>query len=243
LAGHRFDVLFHLAAYGVNPDDHDADTAAAVNIASTGALVAAAFACSAKAVIYTGSCAEYDARTITGPIDEEQPLTQRGIYATSKIAGGFWGSALAHQSGIVFCWLRLFGVYGPGEPLHRLIPYVAGRLRRDEVVDLTPGDQVRDWMFVDDMATGIVLAASLADRGRSGPFNLCTGRGTSVREVACMVADELGKPHRLLGFGRRPYRSDDALTVVGSPARFQAFSGFTPRYDVETGVRLAVRAS
>jgi nucleoside-diphosphate-sugar epimerase len=138
---------------------------------------------------------------------------------------------------MAFCWVRLFGVYGPGEASHRLIPYLVTRLRNNEVVDLTPGRQVRDLMFIDDAVRGLISAANAALEGHEGPFNLCSGQGTEIGEIARMIANLLGKPAGLLAFGAREYRPDEPLWLVGSPESFHRISLFTPKVDVPTGIR------
>lgn len=240
LADREFDVLFHLAAYGVHPEQRDAETMARFNILATGSLVAAAAACGARAVVYTGSCSEYQASDSGKPIVEDQAFAQHNLYGVSKAAAGLWGRAAARNLGIRFCWLRLFGIYGPGEAPHRLIPYIAGHLRNARRVDLTAGEQVRDLMFVEDVVTALVLASGAAIEGHEGPFNVCTGEGTTIRAVAGMVADVMKAPHALLDFGRRPYRPDEPMWLVGCPARFREATGFLPKVDLRTGIARAL---
>jgi nucleoside-diphosphate-sugar epimerase len=238
--GQSFDILFHLAAYGVTPEDRDAETMEAVNIAATGALVEAAAACGARGIVYVGSCAEYAGSN--DAISEDAPLTTTNTYGASKAAGGIWGTALATRAGIPFCWVRLFGVYGPSEASYRLIPYVIARLRRGEVVDLTPGAQLRDFMYIDDAVTALIHAADVAVKKIPGPFNLCTGSAVAIRDVAKAVATAIDRPHALLAFGARPYRPDEAMSLVGAPGRFQAASGFLPSFGLEEGIRRMVAA-
>lgn len=243
LAGRRFDVVFHLAAAGVAPRDREPGPMFAANAVGTGTLVQACADAHVPAIVYAGSCSEYAPTRSTEPLAEEAPLTTSHLYGASKAAGGLWGSALARSFGVNFCWLRFFGIFGPGEAPDRLVPYLATRLRQGESVDLTPGEQVRDLMYVDDAVTALLLAADLAARGESGPFNVCTGVGTRVRDVACSVADALHRPRELLHFGARPYRGDEPMHLVGDPGRFQRATGFAPKIELERGIALAVSAA
>jgi UDP-glucose 4-epimerase len=241
LAGERFEVVFHLAAAGVAPDNRETDSLFATNIAGTGALVEAAARCGAGAVVYCGSCAEYDVDGGHDLLRENAPFTRQSLYGASKAAGGVWGTALAERSRISFCWLRLFGVYGPREPVHRLIPYVASRLYRNQPVDLTPGAQMRDLMYVDEAAEALAMAGHAALDGQSGPFNVCTGRAAAIGDVARDIASLLGKPTDLLRFGARPYRDDEPLWLVGDPGSFSRQTGFAARISVSDGVRATLR--
>jgi UDP-glucose 4-epimerase len=237
-----FDVFFHLAAYGVRPNDRDADSMQAVNVAATGGLVQAAAQSSARVVVYAGSCSEYEPGEPGHVIDEDWRLATSGLYGASKIAGGFWGRAIAAESGLAFSWIRLFGVYGPGEAPHRLIPDVVNRLRKDEIVSLTPGQQMRDFMFVEDAARGLILAAEAALEGHVGPYNLCTGQPTTVKEVACAIAKKMGKPESLLAFSARPYRPGEPMWMVGRPDLFRSITGYAPAITLDAGIDRTIAA-
>lgn len=230
------EVIFHLAAYGVAPDQRDPAQMFAANVAGTASLASLAARIGARAVIYAGSSAEY----INAPpgmlIDEDYPLCTKAIYGASKAAGGLWGRALAAREGIVFQWLRLFGVYGPGEARHRLFPAIAAQLARDMPVDLSPGRQIRDILYIDEVIDALLLAADAAIKGEDGPFNLCSGRAVSVQDVALALADALGKPRELLRFGAIPYRPDENLWLVGDGRRLQNAAGFRSMLTLEQGI-------
>lgn len=77
---------------------------------------------------------------------------------------------------------------------------------------LSEGDQVRDFVHVDDVCeTLITLARSTA---MPTLVNIGTGIGLSVRAVCETIADVLGAPRDLLGFGERPYRAVDEKLLV-----------------------------
>lgn len=228
----RCDVVFHLAAYGVTPSARDPEQMFDVNVAGTAAIVRTAARIGARAVVYAGSSAEYIEAPHGTAITEDYPITTSALYGASKAAGGLWGRAVAAQEGIVFQWLRVFGVFGPGEAPHRLFPAIAAKLTRDEPVDLSPGDQIRDLLYVDDVVAALLLGAKAALEGKAGPFNLCSGLPVSIRDVALALADALGKPRDLLRFGAISYRPDENLWLLGDAARFREATGFRPHFDI-----------
>lgn len=236
------DVIFHLAAYGVHPEQRDIAEMFAVNVAGTVAVVEFAKAVGARAVIYSGSCFEY--ADAIGPtlIQEDAPLTTSALYGSSKAAGGMFAQAVAKEAGISFLWIRLFGIYGPGEGISRIIPYLVSRLRNGERVDLTPGLQMRDMLFIDDAATGLIAAAKVALEGMVGPMNLCTGEPISIRALAEEVALTMEAPLDLLDFGARPYRPSESMWLVGDGQLFQTAAQWRPRIDWRKGVRLTVES-
>ncbi|MGO4389119.1 NAD-dependent epimerase/dehydratase family protein [Microvirga sp. 2YAF29] len=236
LAGYRFDAVFHLAAYGVAPADRDPRLVFDVNVGGTDAIIHVAAETGAKSVVFLGSCSEYRDLVQGQLVEEDAPIGVSRLYGGSKAVAGVWGQALAAQLGVGFQWLRLFNVFGPGEGASRLIPALISRLKANETVALSPGEQVRDFLYIDDVVTGILLAAEASLRGQHGPFNLCSGKPITVKEIALAVADVMGKPYDLLGFGDLNYRPDDIHWLVGSPNRFHRATGFRPQMPLLTGI-------
>jgi len=229
-------VVFHLAAYGVAPEDRDAQATFDVNLRATHSIIQTVAAGGCRAFLYAGSCSEYRAAPHGSRLTEEHPLSCLSTYGASKAAAGLWGSALAKSLAIPFQWMRLFGVFGPGEASYRLVPYLIQRLRRGASVDLTPGEQWRDFLYIHDAVRGLRAGADAALRGVLGPFNLCSGRPVTVRTVAGMVADRLGANPDLLGFGKRNYRPEEAMWMVGDATAFARATGFEPLVPLEEGI-------
>ncbi|MFZ1814789.1 MAG: NAD(P)-dependent oxidoreductase [Rhizobiaceae bacterium] len=236
LGDERFDIVFHLAAYGVAPEQRDPKTMFAVNVAGTAAIVRAARRVGARALVYAGSSAEYREAAHGTSIVEDYPLTTKGLYGASKAAGGFWGGSLALHAGIVFQWVRIFGVFGFGEAPHRLFPAIASKLGKGQPVDLSPGDQTRDFLHVDDVVAGLTAAGEAAMRGTGDRFNLCSGVPVTVREIACTFADRMGRPRDLLRFGAIPYRPDENLWLLGDGSALRRATGFTPALTLLGGI-------
>jgi nucleoside-diphosphate-sugar epimerase len=228
LAGKKCDVVFHLAAYGVLPTERDPDQMLAVNVVGTAAMVRVAAACGAAAFVYAGSSAEYADAVSGQAIDEHHPTTASGIYGASKAAGGLYGRAVAARYGLTFQWLRIFGVFGPGEAPHRLLPTIANQLAHDRPVDLSAGEQIRDVLCIDEVVSGLLHCARAALGGEGGPINLCSGRPISVRTLATALADAMGKPRDLLRFGAIPYRPDETLWLLGDASKLERVTGFRP---------------
>lgn len=241
LAGARFDVVVHLAAYGVRPDDRDLATMRRVNVDGPAAMAEVAAAHGARGFVHCGSSAEYRAAARGTRIREDHPLETKALYGASKAAGGLIGSATAQALGLPFLWLRIFGVIGPGEASHRLIPSIAAKLARGEPAALSPGDQTRDFLALDDVVRGIVIAAQAAMGGASGICNLCSGRPVTVREVALATADALGRPRSLLDFGRLPYRPEENMWLLGDGDAFRQLAGFAPALGLHDMIAAALR--
>ena len=237
------DVVFHLASYGVRPDERDEEQLRTGNVVLTERLLYACAALHPRRFVYTGTCTEYGAVAEPERLTEQHALAPASPYGAAKVAAERQGTDLARELGIPFVPLRLFGVYGAGEAEHRLVPYLIGQLRRDEAPSLTGGEQARDLMYVEDMVDALIQAATAPGIEPGTPYNVCTGEPVRIRAVAAQVAALLGKPSADLGLGRRPYRSDESMWIVGDPARFRAATGWTPAVDLVEGIRRTIAAA
>lgn len=230
------ELVFHLAASGVDPADREPGTLLAGN---AGLLVELLLACRElrpRRVIFTGSCSEYGPIVPGTRLREDDPHDVLDLYGAAKVAAHLYGRALAALHELPLVTLRLFGTYGPGEAAHRLIPYLVTRLRKGEVVDLTRGEQMRDMTFVEDVVDALLVAGHKSDLGAHDTFNVCSGRGVTVRQICLEVMTQLRCSEALLGFGARPYRRDEPMWLVGDPERFQRATAWSPRVSLQEGI-------
>jgi nucleoside-diphosphate-sugar epimerase len=233
----RPDVVVHLASYGVSPAERDPGAMLDGNPGLLARLLTAASAAPPRRFVHLGSCSEYAPAEAPLRIAETHPLGPASLYGAAKAAAHLFGTALAARLGIPFVTARLFGVYGTGEAEHRLIPYLARHLREGATPDLTPGEQVRDLTHVDDVVDALLLAATAPGIEVGRAYNVCTGDPVRIRAVAEATARILGRVGADLGLGRRPYRDDEAMWVVGDGARFRRATGWAPRIGLEEGIR------
>lgn len=238
LADVSAEVVFSLASFGVQQEDRDIHQLLDGNLGLLAHLLEATAGRPILRFIHAGSCSEYGNPLAVGaPISEDQPLRPTSMYGAAKAAAAIFGGSLASHLGIPFLTLRLFGVYGTRERPQRLIPYVIDRLARNQTVDLTAGEQVRDLLFEDDVAEAFVEAAKAERLKLFEAYNVCSGRAMRIRELGEMVADKLDRPRNLLHWGERPYRLDEPMWLVGDNRRFLEATPWRVRTPVEEGIR------
>jgi nucleoside-diphosphate-sugar epimerase len=234
------DAIFHLASYGVDPKERDVVAMVEGNATLTKTLVTAAKGLGVRRFVYTGTCSEYGPAAEPVRLAEEYELAPTSPYGVAKLAAEREGKDLAARLDVPFVPLRLFGTYGPGEAAERLVPYLVDHLRKGDVPSLTGGEQARDLMFVEDVVDAILVAAMSPSIAIGAAYNVCAGEPLRIRAVAREVARLMGKPDADLGLGRRPYRADEAMWIVGDPSRLRAATGFYPRVSLEEGLRRAI---
>jgi nucleoside-diphosphate-sugar epimerase len=232
----RPDVCVHLAAAGAVVREDDLDLLLAANAMAPAHLARALADAGCARLVTAGSSSEYG--TVTGPMDEAAACEPDDPYGVAKLAGGLLARVVARGHGLESAHLRLFSVYGPGEDPRRLVPSVINALLEGRSVALTPGDQVRDFVYVDDVAEAL-LDAALRPGIDGLTANVGTGVQTSVRAL-CLKVARLTGGHELLRFGAVPYREGERFAWRASTERAASELGWRARTPLDEGLGLTV---
>ena len=242
LSGIEADVVFNLASAGVAPEDRDPHQLLTGNLGVVVGLIAAISHWRPRRFIHVGSCSEYGPVPEGHLLTEDDSLSPISVYGAAKACAHIYGAALAALKNVPFNTLRLFGVFGVGEASYRLVPYTISYLRREIPVDLTGGRQIRDFLYVDDVVAALLLGAESDVLVPGCSYNICSGKGVSIREMAESVAELMNKPKSLLRLGARPYRPDETMWIVGDNKRFTSLTGWAPRVTIQEGIREMISA-
>lgn len=224
LLKYRPEAVIHTAAYGVSYGQNDVPTAYQVNIAGTEQLLRGAAAAGVERFIHIGSCFEYG--HAKQPLQETDPLRPTGVYGLSKAAATRLAVSLAKTYSLKLLVVRPFSLWGRDEEQLRLVPSILRACLRGEEIELTAGEQVRDYLYLDDAAIAIVKLLK-AEYPCGEIVNLGSGQPVYLREFAKRIASVLGGD-RWLRFGLRPYRSDEMMTLLPDLSRLRELlpSGF-----------------
>ena len=228
----RPEVLVHLAWY-VEPGRYWTAPENIRWVEASLALLRAFAAAGGRRAVLAGTSAEYDWQALGGRCHEQRtPLRPATLYGAAKHALHTAAAPYAEQAGFELAWGRIFFVYGPGEPEGRLVPSVGRALLAGEPVPTTSGDQVRDFMYVEDAAAAF---AALADGNTTGAVNIASGDPVRVRDVVETIARQVGRQD-LLRPGALPDREGDPPRLVADVTRLRQEVGIAPRTALDEGL-------
>ena len=107
------------------------------------------------------------------------------------------GQQMAAAAGVRFAWGRIFYLYGDDEDPRRLVPALIHALRAGQAFDATAGEQVRDYLHVRDVASGLI---TLAKTDAEGIYNIASGHPVSIREFMEIIVILLILIEVVMGF-------------------------------------------
>lgn len=235
----RVDAVIHCAAYGVDYRQSDFATALALNVAASMRLAEAAAAMGVR-FVHVGTSYEYGAED--GILAEDRRLAPTGIYGVTKAAASLALQDLAQRTGAPIVVVRPFSMYGPLEGAHKFVPMVMAASRIGRAVDLTPGEQQRDYLYVGDVVTACLDLAVATPFPAGEIFNICSGQGIGLRALAEAAVAAVGGNPAVLRWGAKPYRPAESMRVVGDPAKLAAAIGWRATTPLEAGMAAVAAA-
>ncbi len=250
------DYVWHLSCYHGNQSSiHDPLADHENNTLTTLKLFDHLKGCkSLKKVVYAAAgCAvaekTYDEAEATR---EDAPISlfHDSPYSISKIIGELYGNYYFQQYGFPFVKARFQNVYGPREILgagrwrgtahtvwRNVTPTLIFKSLMGEALPLdNAGNASRDFIFVEDMARGLMAAASHGEPG--GVYNLASGRETTIRELAETINAITGNKTPV---DLKPARDwDRSGRRFGDPAKSREKLGFSADVEIHDGLERTI---
>ncbi len=234
--------VFHMAAFNsVERSIKNPQKAHEVNATGTLNVLNVSRECGVKKVVYASSSAIYgDSRSL--PVTESQlpkPLTP---YAATKLAGEYYCRIFNTVYGLPTVSLRLFNVYGPRQSAKSryaaVVPKFISTVAKGQApVIQGDGNQTRDLVFVQDVLRAMIMAA---ESDASGVFNICSGKETSINDLAGLVLDLMGSQ------GLEPVheaaRSGEITRSVGDFDLARQAFGYEPSFSLKEGLKATIDA-
>jgi nucleoside-diphosphate-sugar epimerase len=251
------DFVFHLACFHGNQSsiedpiaDHQNNTLTSLklferlrSVEGLKKVVYAAAGCAVAEKTY----GDAEATTEDAPVN----MFQDSPYSISKLVGEFYGNYYFTRHGLPFVKARFQNVYGPGEILgagqwrgtphtvwRNVVPTFVFRALNGQPLQLDNGGDVsRDFIFVEDIARGLMRCALAGQPGEA--YNLATGQETTIKDLAetINVLTMNKAPVDL-----RPARDwDSSGRRFGDPKKARNELGFEASVRITEGVKRTVK--
>lgn len=214
------DGCFHLAAVAsVQKCTEEWVASHRTNLTGTVTVFDAARKAGGRPVVYASSAAVYGDNPDM-PLNEDARTRPLSAYGADKLGCELHGRVAFGVHGVPNTGFRFFNVFGPRQdpnsPYSGVIAIFTDRIRAGRGVTVFgDGEQVRDFVYVADVVRHLEAAMD-AGGGDGSVYNVCTGRKTSVLDLAKLIAELSGQEADITFADPRP---GDIRTSLGDPSK------------------------
>jgi GDP-4-dehydro-6-deoxy-D-mannose reductase len=239
----RPDMIFHLAAQSFVPTSFESPYYTLhVNILGTLALLESVrhWSDAQPRIQIAGSSEEYGlVNEEECPVTEDQPLRPLSPYAVSKVACDLLAWQYVRAYGMHIVRTRAFNHEGARRGIEFVTSNFAQqavRLAAGKISELKVGnlDAVRDFNHVKDVVKGYWLALEKGEPGEV--YNICSGRGTSIRQVIEILSGIVERELPVVSDPQR-MRPADVPRLVGDSSKFRKQTGWEPKLTLEDALK------
>jgi UDP-glucose 4-epimerase len=229
--------IFHLAAIAsVERGNRDWLGTHRANLTGTVAILDAARAAGRLPVVYASSAAVYGDNPEV-PLAESAATRPLSAYGADKLGSELHARVAWHVHGVPTVGFRFFNVFGPRQdpasPYSGVISIFCDRLKAGQGITIFgDGEQTRDFVYVGDVVRGL-LAAMERLPAEETVFNLCTGRSTSVLQLAQTIGELCGRTPEITF---APPRAGEIRVSLGDAAAAQKHLGWTATVGLKDGL-------
>ena len=228
LCAARADVVFHLATCFVSqhtPDDLDAMLSANITL---GAQLLEAMAVTKTGYLVNAGTSWQSAH--------DRDYSPVNLYAAMKQALEDLIAYYVEASELQAVTLRLFDTYGPDDPRGKLLQALGEAARNGSTLQMSPGEQILDLLYIDDAVNGFVQAADYTHT-MATPEHVVFSLSSNNRHTLKQVVDIFSRVSNAtinINWSGRPYRDREVMIPWTTGT---ALPEWTAEIDLEEGIR------
>lgn len=183
-------------------------------------------------ILVSGSCFEYDL-THNNICHEKTQLIPNSSYGISKMKLYQYLKSICDKKNLSYVWGRIFFTYGPGQKAKSLVPYVVGNLCNNNIVETTDGNQIYDYLYVEDIALALIL---LLESPHQGAVNISSGNPLTLKKLILKIA-EIFERKDLIEFGVKPRPKDSPDYIVGDNTLLKKITSWNQHFELNEGIK------
>lgn len=238
----KVDCVYHLAARVsvsesiLYPREYNA-----TNVGGTVALMEAMRDAGVKRVVLASSGAIYGEQA-PAKVTEDLPPHPTSPYGVSKLSAEHYVMTIGQLWGIETVILRIFNAYGPRQPLPPTHPPVIPQFMQQalgggSIMVYGDGNQIRDFVFIDDVVKGLVAAAT-AQGVNQRIINIGSGQGISINELTRVIGQITQRELHIL---RVPSEGRGVSRLVADITCAQELLHYEPQVSLPKGLELLIK--
>ena len=134
-----------------------------------------------------------------------------------------------------FTILRLFPTYGPLENDRKIFPYLIKNLKREKIVEVTSGKQIRNYTYVDDMVKGIIKSIE-SKKTINKSLILANKKSYTLKKIILKIAKIMNVKKNLIKWEKFK-RNDESLNFMPNLNETNKLINWHPKTSLESGIK------
>lgn len=182
--------------------------------------------------IQIGSSMEYGTQNF--PNKETDKCLPKSIYGKSKLKS----SNYIKKSKLRYLILRLYQVYGPYQKINRLVPSSIFNLLRNKEFNSSSGQQLRDFMYVDDF-TNLIVKILKDKKPQVGIYNVGTGVPISIKRILKKIGSQITTGN--IKYGSIKMRKDEIKILYPNIKKIKKIFKWKPTTSLSFGIKKTIK--
>ncbi len=237
LPANKYEVLFHIGWSSDFPDIRYNLEGQMQNVEYCLKAVNLAHKYECDSFLCIGSQAECG--IVSYRIDSATPEHPMTAYAVAKCIAYEKTANLCRSYGICQYWPRVLSAYGPFDRISTLVMSCIRACRERTDLAMTPLEQIWDYIYIQDVAQALfaVWQKGIPEKR----YSIASGQGRKLREYIAEIAKETGWMHLMAGVGKKDYKPQEVMYLVGDISELVEETGFIPRWSFTEGIKETIK--
>lgn len=232
------DLIIHLAANARVYDLVLKPDLALENIVSTYNVLEFARKNNIKNIIFSSSREAYGNREKI--IAEEEDVNIQlceSPYAASKVSDEVLIYSYLKCYGINYIICRFSNVYGMYDDSERFVPLMIRLMKKNKDIEIFGKEKTLDFTYIDDCVGGVIKCVEKFDEAKNNVFNIASGRGRKLTDVAEMIKKELGSKSKIC---IKNNRAGEVVKFIADIKKARKMLGYKPNFPFKKAIKPAI---
>lgn len=225
------NIFYHLGWYGTSGEERADINGQLGNIKNTCDAVRLAVHLGCTSFVNAGSIMEYEVTKLMTSGNYVPAISS--IYSTAKLSADYMGRAVANSLGIKYINVVISNIYGVGEKSARFLNTTIRKMLRNEIIPLTHGNQLYDFVYITDAVKMICIAGMRGNNNES--YYIGNSSQKPLKDYLYEMKDVL-KSKSELRFGAIPLDIPSITYKEFDTHKMEGEFGIKPEINFETGI-------
>lgn len=230
-----YDVFFHLAWEGTGKAGRNNLEIQNRNVLYSCDAVELARRCGCQVFVGAGSQAEYGRHN--EPLRENTLCRPENAYGVMKLCACYSTKILCRQNGIRHAWPRILSGYGIYDNIASVLIAPILDSMEGKKLNFSQGEQIWDFVYLDDIANALYLIAKKARDGAAYPIG--SGSARPLKEYIHILCEKLGKLDEM-ELGKIPYSDSQIMHLEADITEIHQDTGWMPEISFEEGIEKVI---